>query len=157
MRLRQLLAAAVFGAIAAFASTGANAAPALGQAVAPKADTLVQKVWGSHATCEYSQRQGWHRHVGYYDRLVPCEPDRYNDSYGDAESSYDNPPTTYYRPTYRRQYSYYPRYYGFRQPSRYNYRPAQESRYNCHRDWHCVDNGNPLDGRRECFWRTLCN
>jgi hypothetical protein len=141
--------------LAAFSSSAPQAASALGSLAAPRADTLVEKVWGNHRTCEWGRRAGWHRHTGYGGRAVPCDPDR-GHVYDDYDYTYTVPSTPSY-PSYPSYYDgpsyYYPDTYTYTQYDSY-WRPRPQ---HCRRDWHCVDNGNPFDGKRNCFWRRLCN
>jgi hypothetical protein len=52
----------------------AMAAPGAGvRDVGATGETLVQKVWGCHRSCE-SGPSGWHRHVGPYCVRVACRP-----------------------------------------------------------------------------------
>jgi hypothetical protein len=159
MKLGRFLAAAMLLALAAIPTSASQAASALGSLAAPRADTLVEKAWGNHSTCEWGRRAGWHRHT-YYGRIVPCHRDRGYDAYDDYDDysytspsypsypSYPNYPSYYDSPSY-----YYLDTYTYTQNNTY-WRPRPQT---CRRDWHCVDNGNPFDGKRNCFWRRLCN
>lgn len=151
MSLSRYVIAGMFAAMAVFSIGSAEAASALGAMGAPKADTLIEKVWGSHSSCEHGRRLGWHRHVGYYARVVRCDP--YPDRYVPAPSTYDPPPEPSY--TYPSNGGYGSGY-GSGYGTSYYTRP-EPSRTRCHKDWHCRDNGNPFDGKRECYWRNICN
>jgi hypothetical protein len=56
----------------------AVAAPGAGvKGVDTNGDTLVEKVWGCHRSCEAGPG-GWHRHVGPYCVRVACYPRAWN-------------------------------------------------------------------------------
>jgi hypothetical protein len=121
--------------VVATLATGAHAASLsiAGSTATPAADTLVQTTSGSHRDCRYSDFQGYHRHIGAYNRAISC----------DEQVQHRRSARSDYRRG-RRLHVEQPFFYGFGgTPS-------------CHRDWHCERTGLfGLD--KYCYWRQVCD
>ncbi|MEZ5926052.1 MAG: hypothetical protein R3D57_16910 [Hyphomicrobiaceae bacterium] len=95
---------------------------------------------GTHRDCRYSEWQGFHRHVGSYNRAVSC----------DEEIQHRR--TSRHRPWgQRRLHVEVP--LGYRTHSYSGYGGNSSS---CVRDWHCERTGLfGLD--KYCYWRQVCD
>jgi hypothetical protein len=73
MRYKSLLALPAMVLILGIGSALAAPGGDLRSIAATEAESLVQKVWGCHRSCEAGPA-GWHRHVGPYCVRVACAP-----------------------------------------------------------------------------------
>ena len=131
---------AVAAIVVATLTTGANAASLSGAGTfaKPSADTLIEATSGSHRDCRYSTYQGYHRHIGSYNRAISCDEQVQHRRSARRDHRRD-----------RRLYVEQPSYYGYG-----TYYGGGSS--SCHRHWHCERTGLfGLD--KYCYWRQVCD
>jgi hypothetical protein len=89
-------------------SAGSVQAAPLHPELSTEPSTLIEKVHGTHRTCQYSSARGWHRHTGPYNRAVSCGYPYYYDDpfyYGPGFDFWFGPSYRYHtRPRYHRPY-----------------------------------------------------
>jgi len=132
---------AVAAIVVATLATGAHAASLsiAGSSATPTADTLLEAASGSHRDCRYSDYQGFHRHIGSYNRAIGCDEQVQHRRSARRDHRRDH-----------RLYVEQPSYSGY---DTYDY--GGGSSY-CHRDWHCERTGLfGLD--KYCYWRQVCD
>lgn len=98
------------------------------------------QAYGSHRDCRWSDEDGYHRHIGAYDRTISCDEQV-------------------------QHHSYRGRHHGGRrliveQPYGYDVYSNGGGSYSggssCTRDWHCERTG--LFGvDKYCYWRKVCD
>ena len=115
-------------------SIGAVAALVVGALATPAS------AGGSHRDCRYSDWQGYHRHIGSYDRAISCDEQVQHSAshrrrHGQRRLHVETP------------YGYDTYYSGGGYDSGYQ---------TCTRDWHCERTGLfGLD--KYCYWRQVCD
>lgn len=96
---------------------------------------------GSHRDCRWSDYQGYHRHIGAYDRAISCDEQVQHRRYG-------------HRLGKRRLIVEQP--YGYDVYSGGGYGGGYSGGSSCYRDWHCERTG--LFGiDKYCYWRKVCD
>ena len=92
---------------------------------------------GSHRECRYSDWQGYHRHIGSYDRTISCDEQVQHRRHHRQQARRLHVETPWGYDTYSPDDSY-------------------GSGSSCTRDWHCERTGLfGLD--KYCYWRLVCD
>lgn len=126
--------------------TWTNIGAAAAVVVAMLAANGSAQAYGSHRDCRWSGADGYHRHIGAYDRTISCDEqvqhERHGRRHGEGRRLIVEQPYGY---------DVYPSggYGG-------GYSGGYSGGSSCTRDWHCERTG--LFGiDKYCYWRKVCD